>query len=148
VLPAANTLLATGAVTWPDGTTLDLTGIDLVMHDAVRCAHDLPPTRRRGFTARAVRHQRRAWLDRPGDRYKDLGDLGLLLDRYLESDDTRCFDDPALDKQREFDNVRRSRSAATCGPCARRGITPGSAAAAARLVRQVPSRSQGWPLAD
>ncbi len=103
VLPAAAELLAAGTATWPDGVVFDLTGIDLAMQDAARCAPDLPPTvgvasRRALFVMKAT-----SWLDRPGDRFKDLGDLCLLLGRYVEADDPRCFGDPSLDPQREFD---------------------------------------------
>jgi len=97
ILPAADELLAAGAVTWPDGTTLDLTGIDLAMHDHERYAAELPTavrvaSRRALFVTKIA-----AWLDRPHDRQKDLGDIALLLDEYVDGDDPRRFDEPALE---------------------------------------------------
>ena len=96
VLPAAPDLLDTGKVSWPDGTTLDLTGIDLAMRDNTTYSDQLPPdvrvaTRRALFLTKVA-----AFLDRPHERQKDLGDLALLIDRYVEDDDPRCFDAPEL----------------------------------------------------
>lgn len=91
VLPAASRLLDAGAVEWPDGTVMDLTGIDLAMRDHHRFSEDLPAnvavaTRRALFVAKIA-----AWLDRPAERQKDLGDRALLLDDYVDVDDARRF---------------------------------------------------------
>ncbi len=96
ILPAADDLLATGRIAWPDGTVMDLTGIDLAMRDHHRYAPELPAnvrvaSRRALFVAKVA-----AWLDRPVERQKDLGDMALLLDEYVELDDPRRFDEPAL----------------------------------------------------
>lgn len=93
VLPASSRLLDAGRVEWPDGTVMDLTGIDLAMRDHHRFAEDLPAnvvvaTRRALFVAKVA-----AWLDRPAERQKDLGDLALLLDDYVDVDDGRRFDE-------------------------------------------------------
>lgn len=94
-LPAAVSLLEVGRVVWPDGTVMDLTGIDLAMRDHHRYAEGLPAnvavaTRRSLFVAKIA-----AWLDRPAERQKDLGDLALLLDDYVDVDDARRFDEAA-----------------------------------------------------
>lgn len=75
---------------------MDLTGIDLAMRDNHRYAEQLPvnvtvASRRAMFLAKVA-----AWLDRPADRQKDLGDIALLLDDYVDLDDARRFDEPAL----------------------------------------------------
>jgi predicted nucleotidyltransferase len=103
VLPASADVLANGELSWNDGTRLDLTGIDLAMRDNASLPANFPrecrvASRRALFVMKVA-----AWLDRPGDREKDLGDLALLLQRYVEDDDPRCFDDPAIDCEREFD---------------------------------------------
>ena len=96
ILPAANALLEAGRIVWPDGTIMDLTGIDLAMRDHHRYAPEQAAnirvaSRRALFVAKVA-----AWLDRPVERQKDLGDLALLLDDYVELDDARRFDEPAL----------------------------------------------------
>ncbi len=96
ILPAADALLDAGRVVWPDGTEMDLAGIDLAMYDHHRYAADLPEnvtvaSRRALFVAKVA-----AWLDRPEERQKDLGDIALLLDDYVEIDDKRRFDEPDL----------------------------------------------------
>jgi predicted nucleotidyltransferase len=93
VLPTADALLDAGRVEWPDGTVMDLIGLDLAMHDHHRFSEDLPAnvavaTRRALFVAKIA-----AWLDRPAERQKDLGDLALLLDDYVDVDDVRRFDE-------------------------------------------------------
>lgn len=97
ILPAADELLDDGRVEWPDGTLMDLTGIDLAMRDHHRYAEYLPAnvavaSRRALFVAKVA-----AWLDRPVERQKDLGDIALLLDDYVEIDDARRFQEPALE---------------------------------------------------
>lgn len=96
ILPAADALLAAGQVVWSDGTTMDLTGLDLAMRDHHRYAPELAAnvvvaSRRALFVAKVA-----SWLDRPAERQKDLGDLALLLDDYVDLDDVRRFDEPAL----------------------------------------------------
>ena len=96
VLPACDRLLADGRVSWPDGVSMDLAGIDLVMRDhhpfgAALPSNVLVASRRALFVAKVV-----AWLDRPSDRHKDLGDIARLLDDYVEEDDPRRFDEPEL----------------------------------------------------
>jgi predicted nucleotidyltransferase len=97
IIPAADELLAAGAVSWPGGMTMDLTGIDLAMRDHERYADELPvhvgvASRRALFVTKVA-----AWLDRPGDRSKDLGDIALLLEEYVDDDEPRRFDDPVLE---------------------------------------------------
>ncbi|MBI5851450.1 MAG: hypothetical protein HZB39_10575 [Planctomycetes bacterium] len=88
--------LARGFVAWPDGTRLDLGGVDLALRDAEPIGCGLPAmvcvaSLRALFVCKVF-----AWNDRRWDRRKDLGDLARILDRYVELDDERCFVDPAL----------------------------------------------------
>ncbi|HEX5050601.1 MAG TPA: nucleotidyl transferase AbiEii/AbiGii toxin family protein [Planctomycetota bacterium] len=97
IVPAADDLLAAGVVNWPDGTAMDLCGIDLAMRDNQRYADELPAevrvaSRRALFVTKVA-----AWLDRPHDRHKDLGDIARLCDEYVDDADPRRFDEPALE---------------------------------------------------
>lgn len=92
ILPAADGLLRAGRVEWPDGIVMDLAGIDLAMRDHLRYSDKLPAnvvvaSRRALFVTKVV-----AWLDRPSERQKDLGDLAMLLDDYVDLEDPRRFD--------------------------------------------------------
>ena len=102
VVPAADPLLQAGRVVWPDGSILDLAGIEVAMQDAIRLvgapSNVHVATLRALFLCKVV-----AWLDRPAERRRDLGDVALMLDRYVAEDDPRLFDDPSLDPEREFD---------------------------------------------
>lgn len=96
VLPAGDEVVLLGRLQWPDGTELDMAGIDLAMRDQVRYAPELPVTigvasRRALFLTKVV-----AWLDRPADRQKDLGDIAMLLDDYADVEDPRRFDEPLV----------------------------------------------------
>ncbi len=96
LLPVDAASLARGFIEWPDRVKLDLTGIDLAIQDSRPIGHGLPSTvcvasLRALFLCKAV-----AWTDRPGDRRKDLGDLAEILDRYVELDDVRCFEEAAI----------------------------------------------------
>lgn len=81
---------------------MDLGGIDLAMRDNQRYADELAievrvASRRALFVTKVA-----AWLDRPHDRHKDLGDIALLCDEYIDDGDPRRFDEPSLEG-REWD---------------------------------------------
>lgn len=103
VVPAAADLLRAGRVEWPGGAILDLAGIDVAMVDAAPIADDLPDQVRVASARSLFLCKVTAWLDRPADRRRDLGDLAVILDRYLDEADPRLFDDPRLEPEREFD---------------------------------------------
>ncbi len=103
VVAAAPRLLRAGRIEWPDGTVLDLTGIDVAMTDAARIANDLPETTCVASVRALFLCKVAAWLDRPADRRRDLGDLAVMLDRYVDESGPRLFDDPHLEPDREFD---------------------------------------------
>jgi predicted nucleotidyltransferase len=97
ILPAADHLLQAGLIHWPNGTVMDMSGLDIAMYDNCRFAADLPPnvavaTKRALFLAKVA-----SWLDRPQERQKDLGDLGLLLENYLDDNHPRRFDEPGIE---------------------------------------------------
>ncbi len=94
--------LARGFVGWPDGSKLDLGGVELALRDCSPIGFELPElacvaTLRALFVCKVM-----AWLDRSWERRKDLGDLAQILDRYVESDDPRCYD-PAIPLDLEID---------------------------------------------
>ena len=103
LLPVDADSLRQGAIVWPDGSRLELAGIDLAMRDATPIGHGLPnrvkvASLRALFLCKTI-----AWTDRPGDRRKDLGDLAEILERYVERDDARCFDDVAIPHDLDLD---------------------------------------------
>lgn len=76
---------------------MDLTGIDLSMRDHHRYADELPEnvkvaTKKALFVAKVT-----SWLDRPIERQKDLADLALLLDDYVDLEDPRRFEAPGIE---------------------------------------------------
>jgi predicted nucleotidyltransferase len=82
--------LRRGVVEWSNGVRLDLAGIEFAMRDAAAVGFGMPDnvyvaSLRALFLCKVT-----AWLDRPGDRRKDLLDLAQILDRYVEHDVPRC----------------------------------------------------------
>jgi len=84
------------AIAWPNGVRLDLTGIDFAMRDATAVGHGLPADVHVASLCALFLCKVTAWIERPGDRRKDLADLALILDRYVEHDDPRCCSDAAI----------------------------------------------------
>lgn len=144
ILPAADQVLAAGSIRWPDGTVMDMTGLDLAMRDHHRFDASLSPnvtvaSRRALFLAKVA-----AWLDRPLERQKDLGDLALLLDDYVDDLDPRRFDEPVLDRLDWSD-----RPAALLGLDLRAICTPRHRERVLEFVRRVGTsgtREQSWML--
>lgn len=105
VLPASPALLAQGHIDWPSGHRMSLTGFDLAFaHGANHDAGDdlqiwVPSAPALTFLKMC------AWLDRPEDRKKDLGDLGHLMDGYLGDDDDRRFSDEVMSLTLDFDDA-------------------------------------------
>jgi predicted nucleotidyltransferase len=103
VVPATDELLRRGRVSWPDGSELDLTGIDVAMADVEVGAGELPDNVGIVSLRALCVCKIAAWLDRPGNRLRDLGDLAAILDAYVDDLSPRVFDDPRIEPNREFD---------------------------------------------
>jgi predicted nucleotidyltransferase len=67
------------------------------MRDHERYAAELPAEVRVASHRALFVTKVAAWLDRPHDRQKDLGDIARLLEDYVDDDDPRRFDEPALE---------------------------------------------------
>jgi predicted nucleotidyltransferase len=97
IVPATAEDLRRGHVDWPGGRRMSLLGVDLAVRDAVRHSMSAPANLLVAsllglFVCKVV-----AYGERPGDRIKDLGDLALVLETYVEPDDPRFYDDEALE---------------------------------------------------
>lgn len=104
VLPAGETLVATGYIDWPSGERMSLVGFDLAFtHNTREAAGDttvlVPSAPVLAFL------KMRAWLDRPESRQKDLGDLAYLLVGHVGDDDDRRFTDEVFDLTLDFPDV-------------------------------------------
>jgi predicted nucleotidyltransferase len=92
VLPASPALVARGVVAFGDNEELSLTGFDLALE------HTQPVQLSGGTTIEVVALpvlvvlKIVAWLERPQERQKDLGDLAQILMYALEDDDERRWD--------------------------------------------------------
>jgi predicted nucleotidyltransferase len=84
IIPATRELVATGTVQIDEGATMSLVGFDLAFEHAV--AADLPGTSasvRVASLPAILVLKMVAWLDRPSERTKDLGDIAAVLTEAL-----------------------------------------------------------------
>lgn len=97
IVPVTPEGLERGSLEWPDGTTMSLIGLDLALRDSAPLVGG-DPLRVASLCAIAVT-KIVAWLERPGDRTKDLADLAVILNAYVTDADDRFHDDvdPAMD---------------------------------------------------
>lgn len=105
VLPASPALIAQGYIEWPSGHRMSLAGFDLAFaHGMLHEAGDkvslwVPSAPALTFLKMC------AWLDRPEERKKDLGDLAHLMDGYLGDDDDRRWSDEVMSLGLDFDDA-------------------------------------------
>lgn len=94
ILPATPELLAHGAITMDGGDReMSVIGFDLVLDHAIETALlGATETIHVASLASIVVLKMVAWLDRPAERTKDLGDLALVLERALPDDDDGRWD--------------------------------------------------------
>jgi len=99
LLPSTNQLIAAGEVVWPDsGTTMSLVGFDHVHTYGLPITADDPLLKVASLPTLALLKVV-SYLDRPTARAKDLQDLTLLMDRYLDDDDDRLYIGAASDEE-------------------------------------------------
>lgn len=106
VIPATRELVIGGSVQLDDGATMSLVGLDLALDHSV--AVELPGTTTsvRAATLPALLVLKIvAWLDRPYERTKDLGDIATVLTGALGEDDDRRWDSshPVARSELDFD---------------------------------------------
>lgn len=128
VLPCTPELLAAGSVRFePGGSEMSLVGFDLAMaHGTAEPLADTGAHARVASLEALVVLKMVAFLDRPAERTKDLGDLAHVLRLALAVDDDRRWDEPLLGEGLDFDDqspffVGR-RVAAVAAPVHRRVI--------------------------
>lgn len=106
VLPSAAEHLRAGSITWPkSGLRMSLIGIRLAFLHAQRIPitedFDVPVAPASVIAVLKMV----AYLDRPADRAKDLGDIGHVLEHYIADDDERRYSAEVLDRELEFEDV-------------------------------------------
>jgi predicted nucleotidyltransferase len=95
ILPAAAALIERGSISWPSGHVMSLAGMDLAfahcsLHNAGASLHVAvapPPV--------VTVLKMAAFLDRPPERERDLGDIAYLLDLYIDDESDRRWDEAA-----------------------------------------------------
>ncbi len=106
VIPSADEHLRAGFITWPkSGFRMSLTGIGLAFRHArlVPVASDF---RVRGAPASVITILKMvAYLERPEERVKDLGDIGHVLEHYIAEDDDRRYGTDVLDHELDFEDA-------------------------------------------
>ncbi len=103
IIPAGPTLLAAGGLVWPEsGHHMSLVGFRLALERGA------PKRMGPGLTVPVasldviVLLKMVAYLDRPGERERDLQDIAYVLENYLSPIDPRRGDDAAYDAQIDF----------------------------------------------
>lgn len=90
IIPATRELLDAGSVQIEDGAPMSLVGFDLAFDHAVAAALPGATATVRVASLPAILVLKMvAWLDRPYERTKDLGDIAVVLADALGEDDDR-----------------------------------------------------------
>lgn len=99
VLPATARILQAGRVRLEgDDREMNMVGFDLALSSTIEGRlYDGTVVAVASLPALAMLKMV-AWLDRPYDRVKDLGDLAHILDRSLDDDDPRRWEEPLADR--------------------------------------------------
>ncbi|HUH06128.1 MAG TPA: nucleotidyl transferase AbiEii/AbiGii toxin family protein [Kofleriaceae bacterium] len=101
LLPAGASLMAAGQIQWPSGQVMSLAGMDLAFQHAQSHAALGDCVARVAPPAVIAMLKMASFNDRPAERERDLSDIAHLLDRYVEDDSERRWDE-ALEIE-EFD---------------------------------------------
>lgn len=105
VLPAGASALAQGHIDWPSGARMSLVGFDLAFVHFSEVPVGSGVTIRVPTAPVLALLKMRAWLDRPNEREKDLGDLGHLLVDYIDLDDDRRWAEDVVALDLDYDDV-------------------------------------------
>jgi predicted nucleotidyltransferase len=105
ILPASPELIAQGFIEWPSGNRMSLVGFDLVFDHGAELDMGNRTSLWVPSAATIALLKMCAWLDRPDEREKDLGDLAQLLDAYVGSDDDRRWSDDVIAHDLDFEDV-------------------------------------------
>lgn len=104
IVPAGPALRARGQVQWRD-RTMSLAGLHLAFDHAVsrRLAPELVLRVAPPHVVAILKMI--SYCEQPFERERDLGDLAELLDKYVDDDDGRRFDDVVLESDLAWDDV-------------------------------------------
>lgn len=106
VIPGGEKHLNDGFIVWPlSGFRMSLVGVRLAFSESlcVPVADDFEIPVASAPVIAILKMT--AYLDRPADRAKDLGDIGHVLEHYVTPDDDRRYSDDVLDRELDFDDV-------------------------------------------
>lgn len=105
VLPAGPSLLERGYIDWPDGKRMSLVGFDLPFRHFVEVEVCADTMVRVASQASLTVLKMRAWLDRPSERAKDIGDIAWLMTEFVDDSDERRFDERLFDLGLTFEET-------------------------------------------
>jgi len=104
IMPAAPQLLAVGYVVWPaSGMKMSLTGVRLAMSNSVLVEIEPGLVLRVAPLHVLVVLKMAAYVDRPAGREKDLGDIAVIVEGYV--DEERRFSDEVIDPGLPYPDV-------------------------------------------
>jgi predicted nucleotidyltransferase len=105
VLPAAPMDLSKGSFMFAEsGHVMNLAGFDLALKHSTAIMLDGSTALDVATVPVIVVLKMAAWLDRPGERDRDLEDLAHVLDDYLAPDDMRRWDDALIEAGVAYDD--------------------------------------------
>lgn len=105
VLPIYGTALAQGFIDWPSGARMSVVGFDLAFVHFNDAPIAVGVTIRVPTAPVLALLKMRAWLDRPYEREKDLGDLAQLLVDYVGLEDDRRWAEDIVALEVDYEDV-------------------------------------------
>jgi predicted nucleotidyltransferase len=103
VIPAGPEALRAGRLQWPGGVVMSLTGIRLAFEATVSYQLSARVSIEVATVPVLVVLKMVSYLDRPGERDRDLEDLAHVLDAYVETEDERRYSRAVWDLGMDFD---------------------------------------------
>ena len=103
VLPGTAAVARSGVLSWPDGVQMSPSGLDQALVHVFCHAVDYGSLRVAEVPI-VVLLKMRAFLDRPRERERDLGDIAYALNAY-HAEDARRFEEPVLSLANDVDEA-------------------------------------------
>ncbi len=106
IVPAGEDESAAGILTWPEsGSRMNLAGLRLALDRAVPVEVAAGLTVRMAPLELIALLKMVAFLDRPYERDRDLADIALILDEYVDAGDERRYGDEIFDHGLAYEEV-------------------------------------------
>lgn len=105
ILPVGEAQLESGKLIWPNGFEMNVAGFQHVFERAAKVPIES------GFAVKVaplpviVLLKMAAFLDRPWERERDLGDIGYVLEEFLAPESERRFADDVFDASLNYDDT-------------------------------------------